>query len=287
MRWLAWRPSSADSSGAEKRPPSRRVVWITRGLLALSAVTVSSGAAYWLYQSNLTSVTTGWVISKATHSLGHLGFRVEKVTLAGKRNQSIESIRKATNITLGDPILGVPIESIRKRLEDLPWIRLASVERLLPSSINIRIVEHQPMALWKQSGRTVLIGTRGQVIKLRSLARYSDLPVLVGAGAPEHGEALLSILSTEPELKNQVIQAVRIGERRWNIHLSSNIRILLPETGALLAWRRLATEMKRGLLGHNPPQIDLRVPGLTITGDRSASVPPAPAPKLRRRAKKI
>ena len=70
--------------------------------------------------------------------------------LEGRHNQSLAQITQALAISRGAPLLLVDLKSTRTRLEKLPWIRMASVEREFPDTLRVRIAERRPLALWQR-----------------------------------------------------------------------------------------------------------------------------------------
>lgn len=79
----------------------------------------------------------------------------------------------------------VNVESIRQSLERLAWVRHAEVRRRWPSSLELRIEEHQPVAAWGE-GTGQLLNSHGEVFSA-VMAQPVPLPVLHGpvAVAPE------------------------------------------------------------------------------------------------------
>ena len=67
--------------------------------------------------------------------------------------------------------------------------------------------------------------------------------------------------------------AVRVGDRRWNLHMQNGVDVLLPEGHEAVALQRLATLQEgHDLLGRPLQVIDLRLP------DRLVVRPQPPAP---------
>src|SRR6185312_3502645 len=113
----------------------------------------------------------------------------------------------------------------------------------------IRLVERQPLAFWQRDGKLVLVDRDGVVVPSDHLDRFGNLIVLVGADAPQAGGALIDMLASEPELAAHVAAAVRVGGRRWTLHLDDGVDVALPEEGADAAWHRLAAlERSDGIL---------------------------------------
>ena len=165
--------------------------------------------------------------------------------------------------------MAIDLDAARTRLEQLPWIRVASIERQYPGTIRVKIVERRPLALWQRKNELVLVDEIGDVITPRKLDRFHKMLVLVGKDAPAHATALLSILSREPDLKHRVNAAVRVGDRRWNIRMDNGVYVRLPENDALAAWRRFARlERQHKLLKQDLLSIDLRIADQLIVRPR-------------------
>jgi cell division protein FtsQ len=187
------------------------------------------------------------------------GLRVTRIVPEGQARTDSNALNQVLAKYRDQNILSVEIEEIRSRLERLPWVREANVARELPGTLRVRIVEHRPLARWKDGGRQVLVSETGAVIPVPGLPRYRNLPLLLGKGAPEQSAEILRILASQPSLKSRVAYAALIGERRWNIHLDGSIEVRLPEQQPEKAWARLAEQHRRtGLLGRAIKTVDLR-----------------------------
>jgi cell division protein FtsQ len=71
----------------------------------------------------------------------------------------------------------VDLERIRDKLEQRPWIESASVRRIWPDTLRVRVVEQVPMAYWGDDG---LLSQRGVVFRPEKLPRLNGLAVLEG-----------------------------------------------------------------------------------------------------------
>lgn len=274
--------AGSKAKGARRRPMPR---WAKRSLRAGAAAAIfgiALAGPAWLWQSGWVADATGSVFRSAAKSLADAGIRVEEVLLEGRQNESSAQIMRALDIARGAPLLTVDLKSARTRLEELPWIRVASVEREFPDTVRVRIVERRPLALWQRKNELVLVDEEGGVITSRKLERFPDLLVLVGKDAPMHATTLLSILAHEPGLKQRVNAAVRVGDRRWNIRMDNGVYVRLPENDALSAWRRFARlERRHKLLKQDLLSIDLRIPDQLIVRTRAGR--PATDRKVRHR----
>jgi cell division protein FtsQ len=258
MRFL--KPKRSDAPSKRRSQRRRRVVpwWRTRlalvggyglGLLAIA------GSAWWAWTAEVPQRLARQSLAAMIASSADFGLIVNEVFVIGRHETPREHLLEALGAERGSAILGLDIAAARARLLALPWIAEASVERLLPDMIVVRITERKPLALWQNHAQFALIDTDGEVIQRNDLDRFNDLLIVVGDDAPREAEALVDILERQPELRDQVKAAIRIGGRRWNLRLANGIDVRLPEENPDGAWARLAEEERT----HQVLQRDIQV----------------------------
>lgn len=190
---------------------------------------------------------------------------VQSVEVEGRQRADRQALLAALQVHRGTPILSVDLDAAKARLEAVPWVRAAVVERQLPDTLFIRIAERQPMALWQHQHKFDLIDQDGAVIPNAPVNEYPSLLQVVGEGAPEATPELLEMLGTEPALAPHVTAAVRVGARRWDLDLDDGITVSLPEFGVEDAWHKLAAlERSDHLLERDIKLVDLRLPDRTV-----------------------
>lgn len=213
------------------------------------------------------------------------GLRLQQISVSGRSQTRGEDLLGAIGIAQGEPLLAFDPTAARERLESLPWVKEATVERRLPGSIHVHLVERTPIAVWQAPGQSfALVDADGAVIEV-DVSPFAHLPVIAGPGAPEAASDLFTMLAAEPELNARVKAAVRVGKRRWNVWLDAigdgGIDIRLPEAGAADALARLiALDRDQGLLRRDLAMIDLRLPDRLIVrlheGAEQAAPPSSP-----------
>lgn len=229
-------------------------------LAALVVVAVS--ASWWWVQSGKLSL----MVEDATHSaLGKTadaGLSLEYIYLEGRKNTALEDVTKALGLEAGDPILSVSVSEIKGRLKQLGWVADAVVERQLPDTLHVHIIERRPVAIWQHEGVLRLVDQDGMVIEQADAEdpEYRNLMLVVGADAPEHTAHLLRMMNAEPELFNQVTAAVRVPSGRWDLKFHSGIVVKLPANNPERAWAMLAEmERQQQVLARDIQAVDLRL----------------------------
>jgi cell division protein FtsQ len=248
-----------DAPRQRPTPPwSRRTILLSSGAAAVALLAVTGLV---LQRAGVIARGMASIEQHAFAATAQCGLAIDNVQVEGRGRASREAVLNAVAVARGTPILAVdPIET-KQRLEAVPWIRSATVERRLPDTLHIRLVERQPLAFWQRQGKLVLIDRDGVVIPTERLDSFGNLIVLVGPDAPANGAALIDMLATEPHLAAHVAAAVRVGGRRWNLRLDNNVDIALPEDDPTGGWRRLAQlERSDGILEREIQAVDLRLP---------------------------
>jgi cell division protein FtsQ len=247
-----------------RRPPRWLRTSFRYGALAL-LLAVLGGGGLRLWQSGAAARAATAALERAIQGSAALGLTVGEVMVEGRNETQPAALATALGIRRGEPLLAVDLGAVKARLEALPWVLSASVERRWPQLIYVKLAERSPLALWQQDGKIRLIDSAGTVIEGADTGRFGNLPFVVGEGAGKAAPAFLAILAQQPSLAKHVQAAVRVGRRRWNLHLVEGIDVRLPESNPEDALGRLAElETKERLFDRDIVMIDLRLPDRLI-----------------------
>ncbi len=212
---------------------------------------------------------------RAASASARLGLRVANIEIEGRQKTPEPLLRAALGLRAGDPILGFSVSDARARLETINWVQSATVERRLPGTIVVHLNERRPFAVWQHEGRFELVDRDGNMVTDSDVSTFGNqLPLVVGTGAPKAAAALLDALATQPDLASRMVAAVRVGERRWNLHMKNNTDVLLPEGAELPALAKLAELQATHALLDRPMQVvDLRLPDRLVLRPQADKAP--------------
>ena len=226
-----------------------------------------------------------WSKNKADIAAQKADYRLKQIEVNWQEDihyTKTEDILKTINLKQGESMSAVHLSELKEKLETLPWIRSAIIERYWPNTLKITITEKMPLALWQNNHKYHPLDERAEVINT-SNQLPADLLLVVGPDAPKNLISLVQDLEQVPNIYQYVRAAVRVGERRWNLKLfdaEKGLEVLLPETDVLGALKRLDEHNKKEkLIKRQIAAIDLR------TNDK-VILKPIPAPQQKPKASK-
>lgn len=211
-------------------------------------------------------VAAGWLTTQSTL------LDVDHVRVAGTQHVPAGDVRRASGVRPGDAILFVDTEGAKRRVEQLPWVDEARVERHLPGELEIQVSERAP-ALWarRSPDSVALVDKRGRVLA-DTPDPPAELPELGGlATVPPVGQdvdppAAAGIVEHLPaELRGRVA-AVVAGQGAVKLVLRDGPEVRLGPPDQIPAKARAAAAVLGTLTGAPPAYVDVRVPSAPVAG---------------------
>jgi cell division protein FtsQ len=208
-----------------------------------------------------------------------MGLRVDQVALNGQRFTSDADVFDAIDLPNVGSLLSLDSSGMRNRIEELPWVGSAAVSRVYPGTLDVRITERKPTALWRKGGRDYLIDDTGRTLSaIPPGGPRPRLPRVSGEDAPAQTKALIDLVLRYPAIANRFELAERVGGRRWTLHLKDRVTIHLAAGREAAAFAALSSdgELAKLLTGHDLI-VDLRTRGrITVrTAPQGTSAAPA------------
>ncbi len=188
-------------------------------------------------------------------------FMVNLMAIDGAGTALSEDIREIVPLDFPLSSWDLDVELIRDTITGLDPVKSATV-RIRPGGIlQVDVVERQPVIVWRtRDGIELLDETGAHVDRVSARADHAALPLIAGKGANKHVPEALQILTTARSLGDRVRGLVRVGERRWDLVLDRNQRIMLPtERPARALERVLAVNEVQDLLERDVAVVDMRL----------------------------
>ncbi|MEI7933105.1 MAG: cell division protein FtsQ/DivIB, partial [Alphaproteobacteria bacterium] len=236
-------------------------------IAASGAVALCAGLI--LFTGNRMSLVQAGAGRTVYRALGAIGFEMTSLQIAGASPFATDDIVAATGLKKHDPILGIDLHAVRAKVMQVGWVDSATVTRILPGTLVIRVVERTPVAVWQVGGQVGVIDAQGRVIREADPAEFSQLPLVVGAGANASDGSVFALIRARPRLAERLEALVRVDERRWDIRLKSGAIIQLPATNEAEAMITLdQLDQGQDVLELALGRIDLRTPGMVVVRQR-------------------
>lgn len=189
-------------------------------------------------------------------------FMVKLMAIEGASPVLDREIR--TRFPIDFPVSSFDLDLDAMRAEIAAFDVVRNVElRVRPGGVlEVAITEREPVLVWRAPTSIELIDATGhRVASLTGRAARPDLPLVAGTGANENVPEALAILDAARPLAGDLRGLIRVGERRWDVALSGDRRILLPETSPVAALEQvLALDQAQDLLARDVSDIDMRNP---------------------------
>jgi cell division septal protein FtsQ len=133
-------------------------------------------------------------------------YDVNDVSVRGvQHGDAIEIARTAGAI--GESVFGVEPDRIASSVAALPYVQQAEVRVVLPSRVEIRIIERVPVLVWSNGNEQVLVDANGMVMKtgtLDGLPRVESTSLNLQPGSIVDPELVAAAAALEETLEAEV-----------------------------------------------------------------------------------
>lgn len=188
-------------------------------------------------------------------------FMVNLLAVEGASPDLSEAVRTTLALPLPQSSLDLDLAAARARILTLSAV--ADVDMRVQSGgiLQVRVQEREPAFVWRNAAGTWLVDETGvRVAEIVERNDRADLPLIAGKGAETAIAEARQILNAAGPLLPRLRGLVRMGERRWDLVLDREQRILLPVDQPVLALERLiALDQVQNLLARDVLAIDLRL----------------------------
>lgn len=188
-------------------------------------------------------------------------FMVQLMAIDGGDDALAEDIREVVPLYFPISSFDLDLTQIRDTIAGLPPVKSVGV-RIRPGGIlQVDVTPRTPVAIWRSRAGLTLIDITGVHLgQIDQRMDRADLLVIAGKGAEAAVEEALDLYRAAAPLGSRLRGLVRMGERRWDLVLDRNQRILLPEEGAVEALERvIALDAAQDMLARDIARVDLRL----------------------------
>ena len=190
------------------------------------------------------------------------GFEIKNILISGTHNLSQDYLRNIINTQNHINILNVNLHSIYNKIIQNSWVEEIYVERILPDTIKIKVLEKKPIAIWQNHKGNKLITINGDVISHANVNKFTNsFPIIKGEKSKENISSILKILETNKNFAKNIWSLTFINQRRWDLHFNQGLIVRLPSQDVIKAWQKIIKlQTNYNILNLKLTEIDLRNP---------------------------
>jgi len=187
-------------------------------------------------------------------------FLVNLMAIDGASPALAEAIRSKLSLKFPLSSFEIDMEATASRIEELDAVARADLRVRSGNVLQVTITERLPVVIWRTQTELSLLDIEGRrVARVFARTDRPDLPLIAGEGANDAVPEVLALLAAAGPIQPRLRGMVRMGERRWDIVLDRDQRILLPEVDPVPALERvIALDKAEALLARDVITVDLR-----------------------------
>jgi len=212
---------------------------------------------------------------------------VREVRVTGGKHTTSAEVASVAGLDSSDNLLLLSTSDVAAAAETLPWVRSAEVDRKLPGTVRIKIVERRPAAVLSSGNEHLTVDARGHV--LTTEAAGDHLVVVTGfdvgmmepgdvIDAPEARAALAAWASLPRSLRRNVHAIFAPTVERLTLVMSGDLLVRYGAADHLEAKNEVLMALLARLRqrGTTAAYVDVRVPTSPAISPVTAAPTPAP-----------
>jgi cell division protein FtsQ len=170
-----------------------------------------------------------------------------------------QGLQKTVAQAVSGNFFTVDLVRIRHQIEQLPWVKSASVRRIWPDILAVRVQEQTPLAYW---GEDAMVNPQGEVFKPQHLPRLPGLAMLIGE-AEQADRITEGYLKVRTLLQTAGLELKRLwvdARQSWRIETGEGLLLDLGRRDVMPRLSRFVQlyPFLKGQVESMPERVDLR-----------------------------
>ena len=204
-------------------------------------------------------------------------FMLDALSIEGASDSLNAEIREVLGLHFPISSFDLDLAELRERVLSLPPVEIAEAHIKGGGILHIKVDEKIPALLLKKEIGFNILSENGEYIRsVSSRQHFSDLPVITGEGAENAASQATTIFKTIYRNLDQVRGLVFVGQRRWNIIMTSGQVVMLPEKDPEQAIQKiLILDKAEQILSRQIAVFDFRLPSritLRVPSDKYGKI---------------
>ena len=165
------------------------------------------------------------------YSMEHMNFdiKLKNIKILGIENTKASEVVTIVTGLRETSLASIDLKKISAEINKIDWVKKSELRKVYPSTLEVRIFEHNPIAIWFNQGNKILVDDEAQILTELNPGNFKNLKVIAGPDARKEIPAIISMIKNYPDFEKKIKSLLRVGDRRWTIRLHNGITIHLPE----------------------------------------------------------
>jgi len=203
-------------------------------------------------------------------------FAVDRIAVRGASPEVAADVRKALAPALGESLLGLDLNELTRRAEQVPTVAAATFDRGFPHTLEIAVVPEVPVAVLRQGSSSWLVAAGGRIVAELQQGERPGLPrvwlkrsVDVRVGESLRGPQRLAVAAVAPLVGAPLpsaVNSVLAGRDGVTLTLRSGVELRLGDASDLAVKLEVARRVLPQL-GDLRGYLDVSVPERPVAGE--------------------
>jgi cell division protein FtsQ len=187
-------------------------------------------------------------------------FAIRVLAIDGASDPLAAEIRDRLRLRLPASSFDLDLDGLRRVVAEIDPVASVRLYVRPGGVLQMDVVERVPALIHRDGEVLTLLDAGGHPIRTVAYREdRPDLPLIAGEGAERQVPEALALAEAAAPLDGRLAGFVRMGDRRWDVVLTGDRRILLPEANAVAALdHAIALDGAKELLSRDISALDLR-----------------------------
>ena len=266
MRPLTARRPTAPRDPAPSKWKYRYQRWMltpgVRGLVkvGLPLAVVTLGFVIWYVQDDNQKLVRAQIAQLKLQVQQRPEFMVSHTEITGAAPELAAQVAQAVDVDFPASSFDVDLEDVRQQVEAVEGVMSARLRLGQAGALVVEVEPRQVVAIWRDADKLRLLDGDGVFAgRIDARADRLDLPLIAGDGAQANIAQALALFKAAKPIAARVRGLVRMGERRWDLVLDRDQRILLPTVNPQAALDRvIVLHQAQDMLERDVAVVDMR-----------------------------
>ena len=155
---------------------------------------------------------------------------ISQIVVKGAQEPLREEIIMLIKNLANEEFSALKAQSLREKIMEIKKVKKAIVKFSTDGLVIVNVVERKQAAVFRNNNLYEVLDSNGVVLSVKTDYRgLSRFPLIVGKFGSKNIADLLTLVKEIGLHESEVLYYEWVGERRWDVHMKSNLVIKLPE----------------------------------------------------------